>query len=235
MNYSWFLGRSSKETVTAPFHKCFLPFVRFYSLLSLSEGIYVFQFHHLIVGKSLVLGRQILCLWVFHTVLSGCLLNKHAIFSTSNSLAKLPSIGYMVFFPTIIFSSLETMSVLCIYFFSFLPYFKIHVAPWIKATILKIILSPQFIPLPYLVLSTRCLIMWMYCDVNFQITGLNHIMLHVSNNIPDDKHNYLLLSTYYVLSSLLNFSHSFFPLNSQKYLPVRYWKHNFTNKKKEDK
>lgn len=33
-----------------------------------------------------------------------------------------------------------------------------------------------------------------------------------------------------MFSTWLNFSHAFFPLNSQKPLPVRNWKHSFTNK-----
>lgn len=37
-------------------------------------------------------------------------------------------------------------------------------------------------------------------------------LLYVSNNIPNDVYSYLLLSTYYLLSTLLHFSHAFFHL-----------------------
>lgn len=82
----------SKEILTAPFHKCFSPFVYFYSLLSLSKGIYMFSSSTIC---TFVFGGQILCLRIFHTVLSGCLLNKYPI---SNSLARFPSVQYMVLF-----------------------------------------------------------------------------------------------------------------------------------------
>lgn len=64
----------------------------------------------------------------------------------------------------------------------------------------------------------------------YHCTRIEIDLYYVSNNISNDKYSYLLLSTYYVFSTWLNFSHAFFPLNSQKPLPVGYWKHSFTNK-----
>ena len=52
------LERSFKEILTAPFHKCFLPFVQLYSLVSLSEGIYMFPSS---TTCTFVFGKQILC------------------------------------------------------------------------------------------------------------------------------------------------------------------------------
>ena len=156
------LGRGSKKNITAAFHKCFSSSVYFCYLVILSSRISYF----LLTTSTFAFGGQILCFWVVHTVFSGCLLNKYAVFSTFNSRAKPPSTQYEILLSNFslmcVFPALWTVSTPQIHFWSTLTCLKIHCGSTSESNGFKTTLSPQLVLSYYLVFSTHYSIIWKY-------------------------------------------------------------------------
>lgn len=169
------LGTVSRETLTATFNKCFSPFVYFYHLISLSY--YILVFSSFITCTFTLEGRS--CVWVFTLLLVVvCEIN---IPYSSHPIVWLNLLPFSTqYFLLIVPCEL----CLLLTFLSCLLWHvsKSIVALWIKVMVLKTTLSPQLVLLLYLIFSTSCFelcfeVVLKYGDLNFEITGLNHIIV----------------------------------------------------------
>lgn len=189
---------------------------------------------------TFVFGRQILCLRIFHTVLSGCLLNKYAILSISNSLARFHSIQYMVLFSNSHLSCL--INYVYIYVHLYIVSSDIFQNPCSSMnqsnnSLNHSVSSISSIALPYILYKLFNYIDVWWCEFP-SYRSISHHRIRTGMALVCFQQYFQWWIQLSFIEYILCVRHSatfftcIFPPNSQKSLPFRYWKHSFTNKNK---